>query len=160
MSLSVGVAKIFATDVSNLSKKLRASQKRGVRFRGSPSAALCELTRSKRNPVFRMQGNDIQRLYPLSFPLQHILTVVAADDDYVMFFCGHIYHKECLLDPEAIEAINASRVRGIKQSGVANKIMEAMLLKPYLMKGCEVCGVLEGTKKGLDKGKGVARIAG
>jgi len=32
MSLSVGVAKIFATDVSNLSKKLRSSQKRGVRF--------------------------------------------------------------------------------------------------------------------------------
>jgi hypothetical protein len=35
MSLSVGVAKIFATDVSNLSKKLRASQKRGVRFQSS-----------------------------------------------------------------------------------------------------------------------------
>jgi len=51
-------------------------------------------------------------------------------------------------------------VRGIKQGGVANKIMEAMLLRPYLMKGCEVCGVLEGTKKGLDTGKGVARIAG
>jgi len=37
MSLSVGVAKIFATDVSNLSKKLRTSQKRGVQFQSSPS---------------------------------------------------------------------------------------------------------------------------
>jgi len=71
-----------------------------------------------------------------------------------------MYHKECLLDPEAIEAINASRVRGIKQGCVANKIMEAMLLRPYLMKGCEICGVLDGTKKGVDMGKGVARIAG
>jgi len=79
-----------------------------------------------------------------------------ADDDYVIFFCGHIYHKECLLDPEAIEAINASRVRGIKQGGVANKIMEAALLKPYLTAGCEVCGRLDG--KGLDKGKVIARI--
>lgn len=84
--------------------------------------------------------------------------MAVAEDDYIIFFCGHIYHKECLLDPEATEAINASRVRGIKQGDVANKIMEAALLKPYLMKGCEVCGVLDGTKKGLDKGKAVARI--
>jgi hypothetical protein len=82
----------------------------------------------------------------------------ADNEGYIIFFCGHIYHKECLLDPEAIEAINASRVRGIKQGGVANKIMEAALLKPYLEKGCEACGVLDGSKKGLDKGKGVVRI--
>ena len=90
------------------------------------------------------------------------MTDTTANDDYIIFFCGHIYHKECLLDPEAIEAINASRVRGIKQGGVANKIMEAALLKPYLIKGCDICGVLDagGTRKGLDKGKGVARVAG
>jgi hypothetical protein len=35
MSLSVGVAKIFATDVSNLSKKLRSTQRRGVSFDGN-----------------------------------------------------------------------------------------------------------------------------
>jgi hypothetical protein len=35
MSLSVGVAKIFTTDVSNLSKRLRSSQKRGVSFDGT-----------------------------------------------------------------------------------------------------------------------------
>jgi hypothetical protein len=52
--------------------------------------------------------------------------------------------------------MNASRVWGIKQGGVANKIMEAALLKPYLTEGCEVCVMLDG--KGLDKGKGVARI--
>lgn len=32
MSLSIGVAKIFATDVSSLSKQLRSGQKRGVSF--------------------------------------------------------------------------------------------------------------------------------
>jgi hypothetical protein len=82
---------------------------------------------------------------------------VAAEDDFVAFFCGHIYHKECLLDPEAVEAVNASRVRGLKQGGVADKITEAALLKPYLKKGCEVCGVLD-VGKIKDKGKGVVRI--
>jgi hypothetical protein len=46
-------------------------------------------------------------------------------------------------------------VRGFKQGGVANKITEAALLKPYLGKGCEICGVHDET---TDKGKGVARI--
>jgi len=63
------------------------------------------------------------------------------------------------LEPEAIEAINASRVRGVKQGGVANKITEAALLKPYLSKGCEICGLLNGSGK-RDKGKGVLRIGG
>src|SRR5208282_1158366 len=76
-----------------------------------------------------------------------------ADDDFIAFFCGHIFHKECLLDPEAVEAVNASRVRGLKQGGVANKITEAALLKPYLAKGCEICGII-GSEKTLDKGKG------
>jgi hypothetical protein len=58
-----------------------------------------------------------------------------------------------------VEAINASRVRGLKQGGVANKITEAALLKPYLGKGCEICEELEGIKK-VDKGKGVVRIGG
>jgi len=50
-------------------------------------------------------------------------------------------------------------VRGLKQGGVANKITEAALLKPYLGKGCEICDELEGMKK-VDKGKGVVRIGG
>lgn len=50
--------------------------------------------------------------------------------------------------------MNASRVKGLKQGGVANKITEAALLKPYLMKGCEICGVLDAGKI-KDKGKGV-----
>jgi hypothetical protein len=54
-----------------------------------------------------------------------------------------------------VEAVNASRVRGLKQGGVANKITEAALLKPYLGKGCEVCGILNSAK---DKGKGAVRI--
>jgi len=54
-----------------------------------------------------------------------------------------------------VEAVNASRVRGLKQGGVANKITEAALLKPYLGKGCEVCGILNDVK---EKGKGVVRI--
>jgi len=64
------------------------------------------------------------------------------------------------LDPEAVEAVNASRVKGLTQGGVANKITEAALLKPYLRKGCEICGVLDGSggDKFLDKGKGVVRI--
>ena len=57
-----------------------------------------------------------------------------------------------------MEAINASRVRGLKQGGVANKITEAALLNPYLTKGCEMCEELEGTKTVVDKGKGVLRI--
>jgi hypothetical protein len=59
------------------------------------------------------------------------------------------------LDPEAVEAVNASRIRGLKQTGVANKITEAALLKPYLGKNCQVCGVLNGMK---DKEKRVGRI--
>lgn len=58
-----------------------------------------------------------------------------------------------------MEAINASRVRGLKQVGVANKITEAALVKPYLSKGCGVCEELEPTKR-VDKGKGVVRIGG
>ena len=91
-------------------------------------------------------------------PQTALLILIIADDDFIAFFCGHIYHKECLLDPEAIEAINSSRVRGLKQGGVANKITEAALLKLYLLKGCEICGVLDGGKKFMDKGKGVARV--
>ena len=53
MSLSIGVAKIFATDVKNLSKKLRASQKRGVSFEGT-----CPRQRhannSRPNDLFKM----------------------------------------------------------------------------------------------------------
>lgn len=41
---------------------------------------------------------------------------------------------------------------------MANKITEAALLKPCLLKGCEICGVLDGGKKVMDKGKGVVRI--
>jgi hypothetical protein len=78
------------------------------------------------------------------------------EDDFVAFFCGHIYHKACLLDPEATEAINASRVKGLKQGGVAEKVMEAALLKPYLGKGCEICGARD-VYKAKDKGKGVMR---
>lgn len=78
------------------------------------------------------------------------------EDDFIAFFCGHIYHKECLLDPEAVEAVNASRVRGLKQGGVADKVMEAALLKPYLGKGCDVCGAQD-IDKVKDKGKGVIR---
>jgi len=129
MSLSVGVAKIFTTDVSNLSKRLRSSQKRGVAF--DTSNSICAVCKD-----------------PIS---------IDSEDDFIAFFCGHIYHKECLLDPEAIEAVNASRVRGLKQGGVANKITEAALLKPYLTKGCETCGALEGADT-LDKGKGVVRL--
>ena len=88
-------------------------------------------------------------------PLDQAKLIVVADDDFIAFFCGHIYHKECLLDLEAVEAVNASRVKGLKQGGVANKITEAALLKPYLMKGCEICGVLDSGKI-LDKGKGVS----
>ena len=55
--------------------------------------------------------------------------------------------------------MEASRVRGLKQGGVANKITEAALLKPYLTKGCEICGVLDGGKT-RDRGKGVLRIGG
>jgi hypothetical protein len=58
-----------------------------------------------------------------------------------------------------VEAVNASRVRGVTQNGVANKITEAALLKPYLTKGCEICGVLDGGKI-KDKGKGVVRLGG
>jgi hypothetical protein len=79
------------------------------------------------------------------------------EDDFIAFFCGHIYHKACLLDPEAIEAINASRVRGLKQGGVADKVMEAALVKPYLGKGCEVCRAND-INKAKDKGKGVMRL--
>lgn len=79
-----------------------------------------------------------------------------ADGDLIAFFCGHIFHKECVLDPQAIEAIEASRVRGIK-GGVADKITEAALLKPYLTKGCEICGILD-SGNAKDKGKGVLRI--
>jgi hypothetical protein len=83
------------------------------------------------------------------------IAYLLADDDLIAFFCGHIYHKDCLLDPEAIEAVKLSRVRGLKQGGVANKITEAALLKPYLSKGCEVCGTLSaGNVK--DKGKGIS----
>jgi len=78
------------------------------------------------------------------------------EDDFIAFFCGHIYHKACLLDPEAIEAINASRVKGVKKGGVADKVMEAALLKPYLGKGCEVCGTRD-VNKVKGKGKGVTR---
>ena len=56
-----------------------------------------------------------------------------------------------------MEAITASRVRGLKHSGVANKITEAALLKPYLTKGCEICGII-GSEKTLDKGKGVGVV--
>ena len=129
MSLSVGVAKIFATDVSNLSKQLRSSQKRGVPF--DTSKSLCAICKD-----------------PIS---------IDSEDDFIAFFCGHIYHEECLLDPEGVEAVNASRVRGLKQGGVANKITEAALLKPYLTKGCEICSAPEGTSK-LDKKKGVVGI--
>jgi len=129
MSLSVGVAKIFATDISNLSRRLRSSQKRGVSF--DTSNSLCSVCK---NPIS-----------------------IDSEDDFIAFFCGHIYHKECLLDPEAVEAVNASRVRGLKQGGVANKITEAALLKPYLPRGCEICGELDDGRK-LDKGKGVVRI--
>jgi hypothetical protein len=53
--------------------------------------------------------------------------------------------------------VNASRVKGLKQGGVANKITEAALLKPYLIKGCEMCGVSDPGKT-KDKGKGVVQI--
>jgi hypothetical protein len=86
-----------------------------------------------------------------------LIANVSAEDDFVAFFCGHIYHKECLLEPEAVEAINASRVKGLKQDGVANKITEAALLKPYLPQGCELCGRLEG-ERSLDQGKRVVRL--
>ena len=81
---------------------------------------------------------------------------IDTEEDYIAFFCGHIYHKECLLDPEAVEGVNASRVRGLKQGGVADKVMEAALLKPYLGKGCDVCGAMD-FEKGKDKGKGAMR---
>jgi hypothetical protein len=58
------------------------------------------------------------------------------------------------LDPEAIEAIKLSRVRGINQVGVANKITEAALLKPYLNRGCEMCGSLSAAD-GQGKATGV-----
>lgn len=87
-------------------------------------------------------------------PLERTKLIVLADDDLIAFFCGHIYHRDCLLDPEAVEAVNASRVKGLNQGGVANKITEAALMKPYLMKGCEICGVLDAGKI-KDKGKGV-----
>jgi hypothetical protein len=129
MSLSVGVAKIFATDVSRLSKRLRSSQKRGVSF--DMLKSFCSICKDAIS--------------------------IDSEDDFIAFFCGHIYHKECLLDPEAIEAINASRVRGSKQTGVANKITEAALLKSYLSKGCETCGALD-RGNNLDKGKGIVRV--
>ena len=56
-----------------------------------------------------------------------------------------------------MQAINAGRVRGLKQTGVANKITEAALLKPYLGTGCHVCEEIEGVKR-VEKGKGVMRI--
>ena len=104
--------------------------------------------------MFCMQGANLDWLY-----LRVDFGWRSADSDYIAFFCGHIYHKECLLDPEAVEAVEASRVRGLKQGGVANKITEAALLKPYLTKGCEICGVLDGGKT-RDRGKGVLRIGG
>jgi len=103
--------------------------------------------------MFSLQGTHLYRLYISSRNVSNNL----ADDDFIAFFCGHIFHKECLLDPEAVEAVNASRVRGLTQGGVANKITEAALLKPYLTKGCEICGII-GSEKTLEKGKGVGQI--
>ena len=48
-------------------------------------------------------------------------------------------------------------MKGLKQGGVGNKITEAALLKPYLSKGCQICGVLDGVKF-MEKGKGVVKI--
>jgi len=103
--------------------------------------------------MFSLQGTHLYRLYISSRSVSNNL----ADDDFIAFFCGHIFHKECLLDPEAVEAVNASRVRGLTQGGVANKITEAALLKPYLTKRCEICGII-GSEKTLEKGKGVGQI--
>jgi hypothetical protein len=149
MSLSVGVARIFATDLNNLSKRLRASQKRGVSFDGISQYSV--LTKS-----LKVSVQCARRPFRWTVSLPFLL-LISADEDFVAFFCGHIYHKACLLDPEDIEAINASRIKGLKSDGVANKITEAALLKPYLTQGCEICGTLDDVKH-LDKGKRVVGI--